>query len=211
MKVETWWLFLMTTFVISATPGPNMLLVMTHSVRHGFKDSMATMLGCMTALLIMLSISAAGLGALLEAWPVVFDTLRWIGAAYLAWLGYKCWRSPVPEDGSTEASAQFTPSKRSKSALFKQGFLIASSNPKALVFAAAFFPQFIDTHHPALGQFSILLTTFAVVEVAWYFVYAASGRKVAVHLQKAPIIKLFNRVTGGVFMGFGVAMAAVKH
>ncbi|WP_026182511.1 LysE family translocator [Leeia oryzae] len=209
MHLDTWWLYLMTTFVISATPGPNMLLVMTHSVRHGFRPALGTMVGCMTALLIMLSISAAGLGALLKAWPVVFDTLRWIGAAYLVWLGYKCWRAPVD---TTQGPGTTAPLKDSHwNTLFKQGFLVAASNPKALLFAAAFFPQFIDQKSPALPQFSILLLTFTIVEAGWYLVYAGSGRKIAVYLQNARVLKNFNRATGGVFMGFGAAMAAIRH
>src|SRR5438093_5776845 len=87
MSLQTWWLFVMMTFVVSATPGPNMLLVMSSSARFGFRAAVATMAGCMTALLAMMSISAAGLGALLQAFPMVFDTLRWAGAAYLAYLG----------------------------------------------------------------------------------------------------------------------------
>src|SRR6478735_12341423 len=99
MNLQTWWLFVGMTFFVSATPGPNMLLVMTCSARHGFRAAVAAMAGCMTALLAMMSISAAGLGALLQAFPTVFDTLRWIGAAYLAYLGIKCWRAPVRDGG----------------------------------------------------------------------------------------------------------------
>src|SRR2546427_5824127 len=69
MSLQTWWLFVMMTFVVSATPGPNMLLVMSSSARFGFRAAVATMAGCMTALLAMMSISAAGLGALLQAFP----------------------------------------------------------------------------------------------------------------------------------------------
>ena len=83
------------TFVVSATPGPNMLLIMSISARHGLKTAVTAMVGCMTALLAMMSISAAGLGALLQAFPAVFDALRLAGAAYLAYLGIKCWRAPV--------------------------------------------------------------------------------------------------------------------
>ena len=103
MSLQTWWLYVVTVFFVSATPGPNMLLVMTHGARHGLRPSLGTMAGCMTALIAMMSISAAGLGAVLKAWPMLFDTLRYIGAAYLVYLGYKSWRSPVD---TNEAAAR---------------------------------------------------------------------------------------------------------
>jgi threonine/homoserine/homoserine lactone efflux protein len=208
MSLQTWWLFLMMTFVVSATPGPNMLLVMSSSARFGFRAAIATMAGCMTALLAMMSISAAGLGALLQAFPSVFDTLRWIGAAYLAYLGIKCWRSPV-HDEAEDKSQTLQPSKTT-GALFRDGMLVAASNPKAILFAAAFFPQFIHPEAPKLPQFSILLITFAVVEISWYMVYAGSGKKLASYLRRASVLKTFNRVTGGAFVGFAGVMAAAR-
>lgn len=83
MNLTTWWLFVTATFLVSAAPGPNMLLILNQSVRYGFRRSMAGMLGCMSALLIMLSISAAGVGFMLMKSPVLFDILRYSGAAYL--------------------------------------------------------------------------------------------------------------------------------
>ena len=99
MNLTTWWLFVTATFLVSAAPGPNMLLILNQSVRYGFRRSMAGMLGCMSALLIMLSISAAGVGLVLMKSPVLFDILRYSGAAYLVYLGYKVWTAPVHEVG----------------------------------------------------------------------------------------------------------------
>jgi threonine/homoserine/homoserine lactone efflux protein len=208
MNLQTWWLFVMMTFVVSATPGPNMLLVMSSSARFGFRAAIATMAGCMTALLAMMSISAAGLGALLQAFPSVFDTLRWLGAAYLAYLGIKCWRSPVHDE--TEEMSQMKQPAKTASALFRDGMLVAASNPKAILFAAAFLPQFIHPEAPKLPQFGILLVTFAVIEIGWYLVYAGSGKKLASYLRRASVMKTFNRVTGGAFVGFAAAMAAAR-
>lgn len=207
MTLHTWWLFVMMSFVVSGTPGPNMLLVMSSSARHGVRPALAAMAGCMTALMIMMGISAAGLGALLQASPAVFDVLRWIGAAYLVYLGVKSWRAPavVAADG-----APATPPEHG-AALFRRGFLVAASNPKAILFAAAFLPQFITLSAPRLPQFAILLLTFALIEGAWYMAYAAGGQRIAVYLRRARVLRLFNRVTGGVFVGFGALMAAVRH
>ena len=223
MTLSTWWLFLAMTFVVSATPGPNMLLVMSTSARHGVRAAVLAMAGCMTALLIMMSLSAAGLGALLQSFPAVFDALRLTGAAYLAWLGIQCWRSPVqdatdaPPTAATHsgpapanANAQPQPPIPAPGGVYRQGFLVAASNPKAILFAAAFFPQFIAPELPKLPQFAILLTTFTVVEVAWYFVYAISGQRLSVYLQRAHVMRAFNRLTGGVFVGFAGLMAMAR-
>lgn len=208
MSLHTWWLFVAMTFVVSATPGPNMLLVMSHSARFGLRAAIATMCGCMTALIAMMCISAAGMGALLTAFPTVFDALRLTGAAYLAYLGVQAWRAPVadlPESGVGQAAGQ-TPMQ-----LYRQGVLVAASNPKAILFAAAFLPQFLNPALPQLGQFAILLGTFAVVEVAWYLVYAASGHKLSRFLRRASVMRVFNRVTGGAFVGFAALMAVARE
>jgi len=209
MTLQTWWLFVAMTFVVSATPGPNMILVMSQSARFGFRSAMATMAGCMSALLAMMSLSAAGLGALLQAFPAVFDALRWTGAAYLAYLGWKSWRAPVTAgDGNAAAFAEPSPGLWR---LYRQGVLVAASNPKAILFAAAFLPQFIQPSLPALPQFAILLATFSVIEISWYLVYAGSGHKLAAWLRRAPVLKAFNRLTGGAFIGFAGVMAATRN
>ncbi len=208
MSLHTWWLFVLMTFVVSATPGPNMLLVLSNSARFGLRPAMASMLGCMTSLLAMMSISAAGLGALLQMFPAIFDALRLAGAAYLAYLGIKSWRAPVHEQAID--APRLPEASMSSAALFRQGMLVAASNPKAILFAVAFLPQFINPQNAQLPQFGILLSTFAVIEVSWYFVYAISGKSLAVYLQRASVLKVFNRVTGAAFVGFAAMMAAVR-
>jgi len=208
MSLQTWWLFVLMTFVVSATPGPNMLLVLSNSARFGLRAVTASMMGCMTALLAMMSISAAGLGALLQMFPAVFDALRLAGAAYLAYLGIKSWRAPV-HDHAIDAPKPADPAM-SQAALFRQGMMVAASNPKAILFAVAFLPQFINPQNAQLPQFGILLSTFAVIEVSWYFIYAISGKSLAVYLQRASVLRVFNRVTGGAFVGFAAMMAAVR-
>jgi threonine/homoserine/homoserine lactone efflux protein len=211
MTLSTWWLFILMTFVVSATPGPNMLFVMSISARHGVRAAVTAMLGCMTALLAMMSISAAGLGALLQTFPTVFETLRLAGAAYLAYLGVKCWRSPVHGEGGEGDSARPAVPAARLGAIYRQGFLVAASNPKAILFAAAFFPQFINPGEAQLPQFAILLGTFTVIEVAWYFVYAVSGKRLSLYLQRAAVLRAFNRLTGGVFIGFAALMATARE
>ena len=206
MTLETWWLYAMMTFMLSATPGPNMLLVMRSSALFGFRSSVATMAGCMSALLAMMCLSALGLGAVLQASPAVFNVLRWAGAAYLIYLGVKSWRSTVAHEVGDAATVIGVVTKRS--VLYRRGLMVAASNPKAILFAAAFLPQFIHPQSPKLPQFAILLITFAVIESSWYLIYAGSGQRLASYLRRATVMKTFNRITGGMFVGFGGIMAA---
>jgi threonine/homoserine/homoserine lactone efflux protein len=208
MELHTWWLFVGMTFVVSATPGPNMLLVMRTSARSGFRSALGSMAGCMTSLLAMMSISAAGLGALLHTFPAVFDALRLMGAAYLGYLGWSCWRAPVDDAQEGQVARQLAGD--SGWALYRQGALVAASNPKAILFAAAFFPQFIQPSLPKLPQFGILLATFTVIEVGWYLVYALSGHSLSHYLKRPRVRRAFNRLTGGAFMGFAALMAGVR-
>ena len=211
MSLHTWLLYIATVGVISAIPGPNMLLVMSHGARHGLRRSTATMAGCLSALLLMMGVSAAGLGALLQAWPAVFHTLRLVGAAYLVWLGVRTWRAAAQPGAQAGAQPQQAatprPAERSAWGLYRNGFAVASSNPKAILFAAALLPQFIDPQARALPQFGALLGSFAVIEVSWYLVYAASGAQLGRWLGRVGVARAFARVTGGLFVGFGTAMA----
>jgi threonine/homoserine/homoserine lactone efflux protein len=211
MSLHTWWLFVATVFVVSAIPGPNMLLVMTHGAQHGLRRSSATMAGCLSALVLMLSVSAAGLGVFLEAWPAMFNALRMIGAAYLIYLGIRSWRTSADEAAVHDPNELAAKPARSRFALFRNGFLVAGSNPKAILFAAALLPQFIDASRPTLPQFGVLVATFAVIEVSWYLVYAGFGTRIGAQLKSRNVAKAFNRLTGGVFIGFGAMMALVHR
>ena len=202
MTLQTWWLYVTAVFLISATPGPNMLHVMVQSIHHGARRSVASMLGLMTANMVCLLASAAGLGALLKASPTLFDALRYAGVGYLVWLGIKAWRAPV---AGCDASAE-KPAPPSLIAMFGTGLGTGFSNPKLIIFAAALFPQFINTGAAFAPQLTILIASFAVIEAFWFSMYALGGRSLAAWLAPANRQRLFNRVTGGVFIAFGVAL-----
>jgi threonine/homoserine/homoserine lactone efflux protein len=215
MNLSTWWIFVTATFLISAAPGPNMLLIMNQSVRFGLRASIYSMAGCMSALMIMFTLSALGLGVVLQNAPLVFDALRWLGALYLAYLGYKVWTAPVTSSSIDDAKNDSTLGNKytdySAFNLYKIGFFTAGSNPKALLFAAAFLPQFIQASLPQAPQLLILLATFSVLEILWYFIYALGGLSMAQQLRKPHILRWFNRVTGGAFIGFAGLMAVMKR
>jgi len=204
MNLHMWLLYCGTVFLISATPGPNMLHILSRSVSLGLGRSLPAMAGCMSALVTMMTASALGLTALLLALPGAFDVLRYLGAAYLVYLGIKSWRAPVEEAQNADIASETV--AISPFAVYRGGYLIAISNPKALLFVAAFLPQFINPALPKGPQFAILVATFAVIETCWYFVYALGGRGLATWLERPSAQRLFNRLTGAVFMGFGALL-----
>lgn len=209
MTLKIWWIFVCATFVISAMPGPNMLHVMTQSMRHGFGRAIFTMAGCMLALLCLFGLSAMGMSALLAALPQLLTAIKIMGAAYLIWIGIKAWRDGgAPIDIDSDA---IEPQRRTPGELFRAGFLISLSNPKALIFAAAFFPQFIDPAHPKASQFAILLATFVVIESGWYMTYATGGRTLARYLRRAEWQRLVSRASGALFVLFGLSLLAWRE
>ncbi|MHA6769134.1 LysE family translocator [Sphingobium ummariense] len=204
MSLHVWWIYVTAVFLISATPGPNMLHVMTQSIAHGPRRVLATMAGLMSAVLLCLVASALGLGAVLKASPRLFDLLRYAGVAYLVWLGIKAWRAPVGIPVGTPARS------RSDGALYATGLLTGLSNPKLIVFAAALFPQFIDIARPFWTQLAILIASFVAIESFWYAMYALGGAGLARWLAPANRQRLFNRGTGLLFIGFGGALLGAR-
>ncbi len=209
MSWDRWWLFVVTVFLISGTPGPNMLHVMTRSVRFGFGRSVWAMAGCMSAVLIALAASAAGVGALLLASPHLFDVLRYAGAAYLAWLGIKAWRGAGKGAAGLDPEVPVGPGL-SAFALYRDALFTGLSNPKLILFAAALFPQFISQKSGWAPQFAVLVATFTVIETGWYAAYAAGGRRLAGWLASPHRQQLFDRGTGSLFFVFGAGLIAAR-
>ena len=135
--------------------------------------------------------------------PAGFDVLRFCGAAYLVYLGIETWRAPDGADDEDADALAAAAREARPAAVFRGGFLVGISNPKLLVFAAAFFPQFIDPRAPALPQFALLVATFIGVELVAYLTYALAARRLAQRLREPRWRRLFNRVSGAVFVGFG--------
>lgn len=207
MAVHTWWLFLGAVFLLCGTPGPNMLHVMTRSVNFGFRRSVLAMAGCLTALIVVLAASAAGIAALLATSPAIFDILRSVGVVYLIYLGVKAWRG---DDAPIDVGNDSLTPTLSGWQMLRGGFVIGLSNPKLLLFAAAFLPQFVDNTRPKALQFAILILTFTAAEMFWYVVYGAGGQHLARYLTGPGRKRVFDRITGGLFIGFGGALLRIQ-
>jgi threonine/homoserine/homoserine lactone efflux protein len=207
MTLHTWLLYLGAVVLISCTPGPNVLYVTTRSIRFGVGTALIGTAGCLLALVIMLVGSAAGLSAVLAAAPAAFTVLKYLGAAYLIFLGVMMWRMPDEPEESPVAAA---PRGTSNVAIFRGGFLVGISNPKLLIFAAAFFPQFIAPSAPWGPQFAVLVATFIAVELSFYVVYAVTARRLTDHLLRGVWRRRVNRAGGVIFMTFGAALLRYK-
>ena len=207
MSLQTWLLYVTTVFFVSGTPGPNMLLTMTHGIHYGVRRTTITCLGLASGLSLIMAGSAAGLGALLAASETLFTIVKYAGAAYLVYLGIKVWRAtPTPVAESGTAAGQ-----QSAWGLFRSGFLVSMSNPKAFVFFTALFPQFMDASQPQAEQLAVLAATFFAIELSWNFLYAAGGARMARWLNTARRLKMVNQVSGGVFVGAGLLLTSVSR
>ncbi len=206
MSFEIWLLYLGATIGLSLTPGPNGLLALSHGASHGVRRSTATIAGGVFGFVILMAISMAGMGALLLASEQAFFIAKIIGALYLVYLGIKTWRSPPPH-----IEAQNNESAKSTKALFSQGLFVALSNPKVIIFFAAFLPQFIDPKQPQLLQFAILAITFAVTEFLVELFLSASANRMIPWLSRGNVGKWFNRSTGSLFIVMGGFLAAVNR
>lgn len=175
---------------------------MSTGARHGFRRALRTMAGCFLAVMIIISIALLGVSALLEASPDLFRGLRLLGAFYLIFLGIRSWRSKISiADSEVTAKEQATISNHE---IFWKGFFIGISNPKLILFATAFFPQFIDPEKPQALQLAILLTSFTICEWIWYASYATGGAAISGFLKKPGNQIIFNRAIGVLFIGFGI-------
>ena len=205
MTLQAWWIFVCANFLISAMPGPNMLHVMTQGMRQGVGRATFTMAGCMLGLFLLFGLSAMGMSAL----PELFTAIKIAGALYLIWVGIKAWRDEsAPVD---LAAGEIGGERRPAGELFRAGFLISISNPKALIFAAAFFPQFVSPDHAKAPQFAILLATFVVIEMSWYLTYAMGGRTLARYLRKPEWQRMVDKASGGMFILFGISLLAWRQ
>jgi homoserine/homoserine lactone efflux protein len=211
LDLNVFGLFLVTCFLLSMTPGPNMLSALDMGIRHGLSGAAWGGAGMCLALGGLAGLSALGAGVVLAASPLAFLVLKVAGAAYLLWLGLQAWRAPVDGD-LTEAAAEQADGRTGSRwfILLGQGVLITSSNPKALIFMAAFFPQFIDPANPLIPQLSLLITGMLVIEFGWIMAYAAGGRGLTVRLQGRQARRLLNRISGGLLMAAALSLSLTR-
>jgi threonine/homoserine/homoserine lactone efflux protein len=195
--------FILATSILMLIPGPNVALIVANSVAWGTRFGLLTVAGTAAAMVLQLGCTAAGMTAALGVLAVWFDYLRWIGVAYLLWLGIRQWRA-APVD-LTRVPAQ----PRSARTIALRGFLVSLTNPKTLLFYGAFFPQFVSVDRPVLPQVAVLSAIFLALALLLDGGWAvAAGRA---RFLLATRGRLRNRLSGGMLMCAGVGLALARR
>lgn len=205
MAIETWLAFSVASAILLAMPGPTVLLVVSCSLGHGWRAAVPSVIGVTLGDLVAMTVSMAGLGAVLLASSELYTALRWLGAAYLVYLGIKLWRAPL-----TSADLTVAKSVASARSMMWNAFAVTVLNPKALVFFVAFVPQFLDPKGDVLVQSATMIATFVIlagINVAIYAWVAVQARDA---IRRPSVQKVVNRVSGSLLIGAGAMTAAAS-
>ena len=200
--INDYFTYIILAITITAIPGPAVILTIRNSLKYGYKSSIMNILGNFVAMVILATISAIGLGAIILSSQTLFYSMKILGCIYLVYLGLKIWTSPYKNENIKTIKED----KKSFFSIFKEGLYIGLSNPKAIAFFTALFPQFIDPTRDYFTQFATLILTIEGISFIVLFIYAILSFKSAKFLTKDKYAKLFNKVTGGAFIGFGAAL-----
>ena len=203
MSWSLWWIFMTTSVVLDAVPGPAVMLVTAVSLRHGWRAAARTILGILSSNAFYFAISATSLGTLLLESYNVFFLLKWIGAAYLVYLGWKQLRSRASfVGGSAVVSAE---------RLFLNGFVTQIANPKALAYFAAFVPLFLSRDQPVVPQLVILGVTSVFFEFFVLLGYAIAADRASHWMLASRYATAMNRIAGLVLIAAGGGVALLQR
>lgn len=197
-------LFLLITSTASLLPGPAVFTAIKNTVQFGYWRAIRGILGNCAALLTLYFISAVGLGAIILSSVLIFTLMKVIGGLYLIYLGIRLF---LNKGGRMSVSAEAESEEVSSLEVFRESYFVGISNPKAIAFATALLPQFVDPSQPVVMQFTVLSLVSAAASFVVLALYAAMAAQVADKITSARVQRWFHRVTGGVFVGFGAVLA----
>lgn len=206
MNATTLVVFSLVALVAIATPGPTVLLALANGSRYGVRRSLPGMLGAVASDFVLVGAVALGLGALLAASEFWFSVVKWVGAAYLAWLGLRLLRS----QGGLELSQAKDVEGATAWAIFAKSFLVAVTNPKGYLFCSALLPQFIDAAAPQWPQYAAIAVVFAGLDFAVMLAYAIIGAK-AVQLLRRSAVLWLDRCCGGALLALAGSLAFYRR
>jgi threonine/homoserine/homoserine lactone efflux protein len=198
MDLAPWLAFVAAAMAMLLIPGPTILLVIGQSLGGGARNALPLVAGVALGDLTAMTLSLAGLGAILAASASAFTMLKWVGAAYLIWLGVAMWRAPV--------DAAAAPPLQGRRAM-RQAYVVTALNPKGIVFFVAFVPQFVDPARPFLTQAVILVATFVTLAAANAALYAVLAARLSGAVRRPRLRRALNRTGGAVLVGAGLAVA----
>lgn len=207
MDLSVWLTFFVASWAISISPGAGAVAAMSAGLDHGFVRGYAMTIGLVLGILVQVAVVGLGLGALIAASSVAYGLVKWLGVAYLVFLGIKQWRAPaVPMVGSDAPRASVTPRR-----LVLRGLAINTANPKATVFLLAVVPQFLDLARPLGVQYAIIGATVAFTDLVVMAAYTALAAKVLRLLRSPRQIRALNRTFGGLFVAAGALLATFRR
>lgn len=208
MALDTWLAFFVACWLISLSPGAGAISCMAAGLRYGFRRALPNIAGLIAGIMFVLAVVAAGLGALLAASTTAFMAVKWLGVAYLVYLGVQQWRAPVAivDAQAAESALGGTPRE-----LLVRGFLVNATNPKGIVFMLAVLPQFIDPTAPQVVQYAICGATLAFTDTVVMSGYTYFAAKVLRLMREPRQIRWMNRTFGGLFVAAGAVLATFKR
>lgn len=207
MTTATLLLFILASAVAIVTPGPTTLLALSNGSRHGVRAAGWGMAGAVLADLILVGAVASGMGVVLAASEVAFQIIKWVGAAYLAYLGWKMLRSDAALVLPSVSAGADQPKGLT---LGIRSFLVALTNPKALLFMSAFLPQFINPQAPLLTQYAIVAAVLATINILTMLIYATLGAQLVRAFQGLGL-RWLNRVCGSLLIGLAGTLALYRR
>ena len=195
MNFDIWLFYVLTIVVMLATPGPSHLLMLSNSATYGFKNSYATACGDLSANALQMLFSALGLGVLIVSYDGALTVIKWAGVTYLIWHAIRTIRHAKTIDLSTPQQDQ----NALRKTLYLQGFLTSATNPKAIYFFTALFPQFISADGDFAGQFFILSMTYIVVDGLFLCLHGVGGQWIVSRIKPQSTIWV-GRMGGGLML-----------
>ena len=202
MNIEIWIAYISTVLALMSTPGPSQLLMLSNSIQNGFKKSMVTAAGDLSANFLQMIVASVGLVSLIQNAHQFFIFVKWAGVTYLVYLGLKLIFSKNTQ------SIENSINKRSVKSLYWQGFITSAANPKAIIFFAALFPQFINPTEPLLFQFTILSFTYLLTDAIFLSFYGKFSELIAKQLSGS-FSKYLDKVAGA-FLIFAATLLGFK-
>jgi threonine/homoserine/homoserine lactone efflux protein len=203
MNLAAWLAFAAASIVLLLIPGPTVILVVSYALTQGRRVALAVAAGVALGDFTAMTLSLAGLGALLAGSATLFTLLKWIGATYLVYLGVRLWRAE-PRTPSFEAEAP-----RGTRGIFGHAFVVTALNPKSIAFFIAFVPQFIDHDAPLLAQMVVMEATFVTLATVNTLVYALAADQLRLRIRRPGVVKWVNRAGASCLVGMGAATAAI--
>ncbi|MCG6318855.1 homoserine/homoserine lactone efflux protein [Vibrio alginolyticus] len=204
MDTHVWLAYVVTAIVFSLAPGSGTVNSISNGLSYGTRKSLGAIIGLQIGLVIHIALVGAGIGALVAQSATAFSVIKWVGAAYLVWLGVQKWR-----DTSSLVSAE-NHNEMSGTALLYKAVLINLTNPKSIVFLVALFPQFIDPAKDQITQLLVLGVTTVVIDACVMLGYTSLAAQMGRFIRSDKIMGKINKVFGSMFMGCGALLAAAK-